>query len=173
MALPAPQSKPPAPAPRLGARIAPSVAIKLGFPISGRRASPRSTVLLFQALGRDFVANATIIRRTRFGDSGATAISPRELAGVRGSGFGVRGRDRGLAPGEHRLRRRDTGSGVRNTAQQQQRVMEQAAFIRVELALQNLGEPGLTPRAGRPQEITSGGGQLVERAAAVGRVRTP
>jgi membrane protein DedA with SNARE-associated domain len=64
MALPAPQSKPLAPASRLVARVALLVAFGLGLGILAAGPAPQSTVLLFRGLNadpKDFVAIATII----------------------------------------------------------------------------------------------------------------
>lgn len=125
------------PAPRLGARIALSVAFKLGLRILAAGPAPLPTVLLFQASGRYFVAIATIV---------------------------VTGPLIHVGPG---------ASGVGDAAEQLHRVVEDRALDRVELALQDVGEPGLSAGPGDPQEIEPGVGQVDERAAAVVRVRAP
>jgi hypothetical protein len=114
------------PAPRLGARIALSVAFKLGLRILAAGPAPRPTVLLLLPPGTDFVATNS-----------------------------------------------DRGSGVGDAAQQLHRIVQDSAFDRVELALQYVGEPGLSAGSGDPQEVEPGGGQVDERAAAVVRVSAP
>jgi hypothetical protein len=68
---------------------------------------------------------------------------------------------------------RDRASGVGDASQQLHRLVEDSEFDRIELALQYVGEPGLSAGTGHPQEIEPGGGQVDERAAAVARVRAP
>ena len=62
-------------------------------------------------------------------------------------------------------------SSVRDPPQQRQRFVHQRALVGVELALQNLAQPGLAPGASHLQQLQTGRSQLNELAAPVGRVR--